>query len=251
MTTILVVDDSQQNIYQLQVLLRSDGYQVVTAGDGAEALSTARQDPPDLIVTDGLMPVMDGFTLCRECQQDERLKAIPLIFYTATFTDDRDRQLALRLGARRYLVKPEALQDLLPTIREELQRARRPPLAAGELAAGELAAGELAAGEGTRQQTLSPADDETVNLKLYNEALVRKLEKKMLQLEQTNRELTQELANRQRAEAKIREQLQELQRWHDITLDREGRVMDLKREVNELLVRQGLPPRYSSVLEDA
>jgi phosphoglycerate-specific signal transduction histidine kinase len=124
-------------------------------------------------------------------------------------------------------------------------------LAAGELAAGELAAGELAAGEGTRQQTLSPADDETVNLKLYNEALVRKLEKKMLQLEQTNRELTQELANRQRAEAKIREQLQELQRWHDITLDREGRVMDLKREVNELLVRQGLPPRYSSVLEDA
>jgi Tfp pilus assembly protein PilN len=88
-------------------------------------------------------------------------------------------------------------------------------------------------------------------LKLYNEALVRKLEKKMLQLEQTNRELTQELANRQRAEAKIREQLQELQRWHDITLDREGRVMDLKREVNELLVRQGLPPRYSSVLEDA
>jgi hypothetical protein len=78
MTTILVVDDSQQNIYQLQVLLRSDGYQVVTAGDGAEALSTARQDPPDLIVTDGLMPVMDGFTLCRECQQDERLKAIPL-----------------------------------------------------------------------------------------------------------------------------------------------------------------------------
>jgi len=241
MTTILVVDDSQQNIYQLQVLLRSDGYQVVTAGDGAEALSTARQDPPDLIVTDGLMPVMDGFTLCRECQQDERLKAIPLIFYTATFTDDRDRQLALRLGARRYLVKPEALQDLLPTIREELQRARRPPLAAGELAAG----------EGTRQQTLSPADDETVNLKLYNEALVRKLEKKMLQLEQTNPELTQELANRQRAEAKIREQLQELQRWHDITLDREGRVMDLKREVNELLVRQGLPPRYSSVLEDA
>jgi len=238
MTTILVVDDSQQNIYQLQVLLRSDGYQVVTAGDGAEALSTARQDPPDLIVTDGLMPVMDGFTLCRECQQDERLKAIPLIFYTATFTDDRDRQLALRLGARRYLVKPEALQDLLPTIREELQRARRPPLAAGELAAGELAAGELAAGElaageGTRQQTF------------------RKLEKKMLQLEQTNRELTQELANRQRAEAKIREQLQELQRWHDITLDREGRVMDLKREVNELLVRQGLPPRYSSVLEDA
>jgi CheY-like chemotaxis protein len=104
---ILIVDDHEQNCHQLQVLLAGEGYAVVAAANGAEALEKARQSPPDLIVTDILMPVMDGFSLCREWKRDERLRHIPLVFYTATYTDEKDRELALNLGAARFIVKPE------------------------------------------------------------------------------------------------------------------------------------------------
>ena len=87
MTKLLIVDDNEQNLYMLQVLLNGHGYEVVLAEDGAKALETARRDPPDMIIADILMPVMDGFALCREWKQDDRLKDIPFVFYTSTYTD--------------------------------------------------------------------------------------------------------------------------------------------------------------------
>ena len=65
MTRILIADDNEQNLYMLQVLLTGYGYQVVSTDNGAKALEIARRDPPDMIVSDILMPVMDGFALCR------------------------------------------------------------------------------------------------------------------------------------------------------------------------------------------
>ena len=59
-----------------------------------------------MIITDILMPVMDGFTLCREWKKDNRLKRIPLVFYTATYTDPKDREFAMNLGAESFIVKP-------------------------------------------------------------------------------------------------------------------------------------------------
>src|SRR3990167_7970790 len=123
--TILIADDSRTNLFLLQEILKGLGYRVATAGNGAEALQIARQSPPDLIVTDILMPVMDGFSLCWEWKRDERLKRIPLICYTGTYTDDRNRQFALELGAERFVVNTGNPADLIKVIREVLETDRK------------------------------------------------------------------------------------------------------------------------------
>ncbi|HXQ38166.1 MAG TPA: response regulator [Anaerolineales bacterium] len=66
MNKIFIVDDQKQNLYLLKTLLAGHGYQVLEATNGAEALELARANPPDVIISDILMPIMDGFSLCRE-----------------------------------------------------------------------------------------------------------------------------------------------------------------------------------------
>ena len=80
MKTILVVDDNEQQLYLRRTVLEAAGYAVVTAANGAEALAAARAAPPDLIVSDILMPVMDGFLLRRACRDDAVLRLVPFIF---------------------------------------------------------------------------------------------------------------------------------------------------------------------------
>ena len=70
MKKALIVDDNEQNLYLLQTMLKGQGYNVLTAADGVEALEQARRDSPDIIISDILMPVMDGFALCREWRAD-------------------------------------------------------------------------------------------------------------------------------------------------------------------------------------
>ncbi|MCK4696986.1 MAG: response regulator, partial [Dehalococcoidia bacterium] len=167
MTRVLVVDDNEQNLYMLQVLLQGHGYKVESAGDGAEALEKARRDPPDMIVSDILMPVMDGFTLCREWRKDPQLQDIPFVFYTATYTGPKDEEFALSLGAERFIVKPVETDVFVGMVREVIE---------------EHEAGRLVAPR-------EPVEEEAVFFKEYNEALIRKLEDKMLQLEKANRAL--------------------------------------------------------------
>ena len=217
--TIIVVDDNEQNRYQLQFLLGGNGYQVVTAVNGAEALAKARQNPPDLIVSDILMPVMDGFALCREWKKDDRLRSIPFIFYTATYTDERDRAFALSLGAERFLVKPECPEVLMQAVRDVLSQVQRSP---------------------AEPPAASP-DGETGFLKQYNETLIRKLETKMQQLEQANRKLIQSLAERKQTEAALAEEairrriLVEESSDGIVVLDHEGKVFEANRRYAEML----------------
>ncbi len=202
MTTVLIVDDNEQNLYQLQVLLGAQGYKVVSAANGADALAEARREPPDLIVSDILMPVMDGFTLCREWKQDERLKSIPFVFYTATYTDDRDRDFAIGLGADRFLVKPEEPETIVRTICDLIAKTESSPAAPAGPAAEST--GALA--------TPAPAEDETVFLKLYNQTLIRKLEHKVQKLEDA-------IAERKRVESALQEHGQRLASIYDTVGD--------------------------------
>ncbi len=191
MNRVLIVDDNEDNLYFLRTLLQGHGYEVVTATHGADALDMARQNPPDLIIADILMPVMDGFVLCREWKKDGRLKPIPFVFYTATYTDERDRELALSLGAERFIVKPEEPDAFMAVIRETIQQVGSLPAAQTKPAADARA----------RIPIEAPEKEESVYLKQYSEALIRRLEAKTEQLEQAKRELEQKLDARTQAEA--------------------------------------------------
>jgi CheY-like chemotaxis protein len=118
MKKILVVDDDKNNVSYLETLFRAQGFHVTTADNGAKALDSARKDPPDIIISDILMPVMDGFMLCRQWKNDSRLKNIPFVFYTATYTDPKDEKLANDLGADLFIIKPQEPDVLLDIVQK-------------------------------------------------------------------------------------------------------------------------------------
>src|SRR5512143_589975 len=122
MARILIVDDKEENLTLLEDLLSGYGHTVVTARNGADALAEARRCPPDLLIADILMPVMDGFTLCREWRQDRLLKGRPFMFLTATYTDFKDEEFALELGADRFLLKPVEPDVLIRQIDDLLEK---------------------------------------------------------------------------------------------------------------------------------
>jgi len=103
---LLVVDDDARNRYLLRTVFTAAGHRVTEAYEGASALEAARADPPDAIITDILMPGMDGYALCREWRADPLLAPRPFVFFTANYTDKEDERLAAHLGADLYLTKP-------------------------------------------------------------------------------------------------------------------------------------------------
>jgi hypothetical protein len=172
MTRILIADDNPQNLYLLESILKGYRFDVAAVRDGAGALDAAQKNPPDLIVADILMPVIDGFELCRRWKNDKRLKHIPFMFYTATYTDPKDEAFAKSLGADRFVVKPQK-PEVLGRIVGEVVR--------------EFSTGGSAAKR--------PTIDETESLRLHNEVLLRKLERR-------NRQLDCEVSGHRQAEEK-------------------------------------------------
>jgi len=114
---VLIVDDSAEARIILERALMSQGYFVASAANGARALELALASPPDLIVSDILMPEMDGYELCRRVKTDDRLRHVAFIFYTATYLEAKDEQLALRLGASKFLIKPMEPPDFLESVK--------------------------------------------------------------------------------------------------------------------------------------
>ena len=172
---ILSVDDKEENRYLLETLFKGHGFEVDSVANGAEAIEVLNQKRCDCILSDILMPVMDGFELCRRIKSDPRWSAIPFVFYTATYTGPQDEALALKIGASRFVVKPCDPETLMGIIQDTLAQSQVVTLPA----------------------QVQPAQEQEV-LKLYNERLIRNLEQKMLQLEQ-------EMLARRKAEESIRQ----------------------------------------------
>ena len=109
---ILVVEDSPTQAELLRHLLEAHGYRVNICHNGVEALSSARRHRPDLVLSDVLMPVMDGYTMCRAFKDDEELKGIPVLILT-TLADPQDVILGIEAGVDHYLTKPYREEALL------------------------------------------------------------------------------------------------------------------------------------------
>ncbi len=158
---ILVVDDNEDSRYFLESLLKGNDYEVISVTNGKEGLERLRNDDINLIVSDILMPVMDGYQFCRAVKKDSRWKPLPFIFYTATYTDSKDKQLALDMGADLYIRKPSEPEEFIQIIRKVIEEARK----------------------GKMVLKQKKQNEEKEIFKLYSERLVKKLEQKMLDLE--------------------------------------------------------------------
>jgi twitching motility two-component system response regulator PilH len=114
--TILVVDDSPTERYFLTDLLRKNGFEIVAAETGEDGVAKAKQEKPDLILMDVVMPGLNGFQATRMLSRDPSTKAIPVIMCT-TKNQETDRVWGLRQGAIDYLVKPIVAEELLAKIK--------------------------------------------------------------------------------------------------------------------------------------
>ncbi len=117
--TILVVDDDEQVLDLLQVYLLKEGYRVLGARDGNDALELFKREHPDLVVLDIMMPGLDGFEVCQRIRKNSR---VPVIMLTAK-DEDVDKILGLEMGADDYVTKPFNPRELLARIKAVLRRA--------------------------------------------------------------------------------------------------------------------------------
>ena len=206
---ILIVDDDRSNLRMMATLLTTNGYVVAQADNGETALRILQEEKFDLIISDILMPVMDGYCLCRECKKDEKLRNIPLIFCSGTYTSEKDEKLAFKFGAEAFISKPFQSQDLLDTVNRVM--------------------GNI----GNRR--INPSDiqndEEKGVYQLYSERLIKKLEEKMQDLDKQKMALEMEVAERIKAEKRLIEYRDFAETLFNaapgivLILDTEGRIL--------------------------
>lgn len=156
--TVLIVDDQAVNLRLLRAVLEADDFTVVQASDGVAALEALHAQPIHAIISDILMPHMDGYRLCAEVRRQENLRGIPFIFYSATYTSPADEKLCYELGADRYLRKPATPAEIVAALRAALEVGRPATWSA------------------------PPSDVVDAVVKQYSEQLVLKLEEKNTEL---------------------------------------------------------------------
>jgi len=178
---VLIVEDNANDRRLLRYTFEHHGCSVIEASDGREGLELASAHRPDIIVSDALMPVMDGFQLLRALKSDPALRSIPFVFYSASYTGHSEEDLAVSLGAESFMLKPKEPEELWAEANKVLQSRQlkeEPGLGAGE--------------------------SEEQFLREYSHIVATQLEVKMSDLEE-------ELARRKKAEAEVRTLNEELE----------------------------------------
>ena len=131
---ILLVDDERPIVESLRYALEKEGYEVVEAFDGSEALDLARAKSPDLVLLDIMLPGMSGFEVCRVLRKES---AVPILMLTAR-SDEPDRVVGLDLGADDYITKPFSIREVLARVRAALRRSQAGVAATEVLQSGDL-----------------------------------------------------------------------------------------------------------------
>jgi two-component system cell cycle sensor histidine kinase/response regulator CckA len=159
---ILIVDDKVDNRYLLETMLKANQHEVVTAEHGQMGLAVLSASKVDLIISDILMPVMDGYQFCKNVKAQKEWQHIPFVFYTATYTDQNDEKLALLSGANRFLRKPMEPSAFLNEIASIARLVTKNQI----------------------DGIVPDSSTDKESLQLYNHRLVHKLEQKMLALDE-------------------------------------------------------------------
>jgi signal transduction histidine kinase/response regulator of citrate/malate metabolism len=173
---ILIVDDNPVSLKLLQATLKAEGHTVTQAADGVEALAALECHGADAIISDILMPRMDGYRLCSEVRKRKEFENLPFVHYTGTYTSPADKKLSFDLGADFFLRKPAEVKEIIEMVRGITHEPRKP-------------------------HAILPESD---MLREYSERLVAMLEDKLEKLEELNAKLVEEIAEHMRVDGELR-----------------------------------------------
>ena len=218
MGVILIAFEREAEQSALEQLLSGRGHRVIRSGNGLAALDAARREPPHAVISDIVLPRMDGFALCRKWKQDERLQSIPFVFYTRRHDDPKYERFALELGAERFLARSVPPEQLITALDELLDKVPKTssttPLPALDEAAFERAAAQERAQQQRQAQAAERAQQELQRVQQTAERAQQTADKAQQALEraQQTAEKAQEAADKaQQGQSRLLAQITELE----------------------------------------
>jgi len=244
-TDVLIVEDSRTQAENLAHTLENRGYLVAVAANGREALAAARKRPPRLVISDVLMPVMDGYAMCKTFKDDDGLKTIPVIILS-TLSDPQDVILGIDAGVDYYMTKPYEAETLLSKVEAVLAAPLLRAIDDPQQDFPVTLAGEQRFVKSTRQRIMNVLLSTYENAVRHNKELIKTqselmtLNEKLEEMvEERTTDLRQEVAARTRAEEEAKTMTQHL--WQAAKLATMGELAaSIAHELNNPLATASL-----------